>query len=171
MSRRKAIYSLAEKLGRLLLKHHWRCVVAESCTGGSLSAAITDIPGCSQWFDRGFVTYTNQAKQDMLSVPEDVIATHGAVSEPTVLAMTAGAIAHSNANISAAISGIAGPSGGSREKPVGTVWIAWSIQGRLTQACCYLFKGDRISIREQAVEAALDGLLKLCNENDNKEGQ
>lgn len=171
MSRHKTIGSLAEKLGELLLKRHWRCAVAESCTGGSLSAAITDIPGCSQWFDRGFVVYTNQAKQDMLSVPEGVIVAHGAVSEPTVFAMAEGAIARSNANISAAISGVAGPGGGSQEKPVGTIWIAWCMQGQLTRARCYLFMGDRISIREQAVEAALDGLLKLCNDNENKEEQ
>jgi nicotinamide-nucleotide amidase len=154
-------YKLAEKLGNILLASKLYCAVAESCTGGGLAAAITDIPGSSQWFDRGFVTYTNEAKIEMLAVPASMISSHGAVSEATVLAMAQGAILHSHAQVSAAISGVAGPGGGSVEKPVGTVWIAWAGAGNAA-AQCYLFEGGRIAIREQAVLAALEGLIKRC---------
>ncbi len=152
---------LAEKLGHVLLKNKVRCTVAESCTGGSLAAAITDIAGSSTWFDRGFITYTNKAKQDMLAVPEKVLSMQGAVSEATVIAMAEGALALSDAEISVAISGVAGPGGGSPEKPVGMVWIAWAMHTKTTKAECYLFKGDRLDIRAQSVLVALKGLIAL----------
>jgi nicotinamide-nucleotide amidase len=158
-------YALAEQLGAILLKRKLHCAVAESCTGGALAAAITEVPGSSQWFDRGFVTYTNPSKQELLAVPSQVITTHGAVSEETVRYMAEGVLAHSDAFVSVGISGIAGPGGGSVDKPVGTVWIAWAGDYQPTHAECFLFKGNRAAIREQAVEAALQGLLKRCEKD------
>lgn len=158
-------YALAEQLGAILLKRKLRCAVAESCTGGALAAAITDVPGSSQWFDRGFVTYTNPSKQELLGVPKQVITLHGAVSEETVRYMAEGAVARSDAFVSASISGIAGPSGGSIDKPVGTVWIAWAGDYQPTHAECFLFKGNRAAVREQAVKAALRGLINRCEKN------
>jgi PncC family amidohydrolase len=151
--------TLAKQFGDLLVRHNLRCTVAESCTGGSLAAAITDIPGSSQWFDRGFVTYTNEAKHEMLGVPKEIIASFGAVSEQVVQAMAIGALAASHADISIAISGIAGPSGGSDDKPVGTVWIAWASKVQPVSAKCFLFSGDRFAIRQQAVLAGLNGVV------------
>jgi nicotinamide-nucleotide amidase len=151
---------LAKQLGDLLMQRHLRCAVAESCTGGGLSAAMTDIPGSSQWFDRGFVTYSNQAKEELLGVSADVIQTHGAVSEAVVSEMALGAIANSAAEISVSISGIAGPGGGSMDKPVGTVWIGFAGADQPIQAHCYVFPGDRQAIRQQAVEKALQGLIQ-----------
>ncbi len=156
------IFGLAEKLGQLLLQRKLRCAVAESCTGGSLAATITDVAGSSQWFDRGFVTYTNEAKEEVLAVSADMIAREGAVSEATVCAMAEGTIACSHAKVSAAISGIAGPGGGTPKKPVGTVWIAWAGNLQPTHAQCYFFEGDRAAIRQQAVQAALEGLIERC---------
>ncbi len=153
------IDDLAARLGKVLLGRNLRCVTAESCTGGSLAAAITDIPGSSRWFDRGFVTYSNESKQQMLGVPAHIIAAEGAVSEAVVRAMAEGALAASVANISVAVSGIAGPDGGSAAKPVGTVWIAWSGHSQPTRVQGYLFTGDRLAIRQQAVKVALEGLL------------
>ena len=159
MSTQRAIDALAKKLGQVLLSQNLRCTVAESCTGGSLAAAITDIPGSSQWFDRGFVTYSNASKHEMLAVPKQIIASHGAVSEAVVRAMAEGAIFASEADISVAISGVAGPDGGTVEKPVGTVWLAFARRMRQTDAQCYAFVGNRASIREQAVRVALAGLM------------
>lgn len=153
------IYSLASKLGSILLHRKLRVAVAESCTGGGLAAAITDIPGSSQWFDRGFVTYSNESKQQMLGVPACLIELQGAVSEAVVRAMAEGVLAASRAHVSVAISGIAGPDGGSVEKPVGTVWIAWAHASQLIHAQRYLFTGDRLAVRQQAVQTALDGLI------------
>lgn len=160
MPKIKPVVQLAKQLGSVLLKYKLYCAVAESCTGGSLSAAITNIAGSSQWFDRGFVTYTNKAKEEMLGVSDRVISTHGAVSEATACAMAQGAIINSNADVSMAITGIAGPSGGSLEKPVGTVWIAWASNSQPTHTQCYLFKGDRAAIREQSVLVALEGMIQ-----------
>lgn len=160
MTNSAVIHKQSIKLGQILQRHHLRCAVAESCTGGGLAAAITDIPGSSQWFDRGFITYSNQAKQQMLGVPEQIIASHGAVSEAVVRAMAEGALTASDANISVAISGVAGPDGGSIEKPVGTVWFAWADDLLTTQAQCYLCTGDRLAIRQQAVHIALEGLIQ-----------
>ncbi|MDP3706085.1 MAG: CinA family protein [Legionellaceae bacterium] len=152
---------LAIELGKCLLKRHARCAVAESCTGGSLAAAITDGPGSSQWFDRGFITYSNEAKQQMLGVSSDTLTRFGAVSEETVRAMAEGALQASDAQYTVAISGVAGPDGGSDEKPVGTVWIAWTSHAKATNAQRYLFQGDRTAIREQSVDEALRGLIAM----------
>lgn len=154
------IESLVRHLSKALLLRHWSCAAAESCTGGSLAAALTALSGSSRWFDRGFVTYSNEAKEDMLQVPHDLIQQHGAVSDAVACAMAKGAILQSKASIAVAITGIAGPSGGSIEKPVGTVWIAWAQKAQPTVAHHYFYQGDRHSIRQQAVEAALLGLIK-----------
>jgi nicotinamide-nucleotide amidase len=132
---------------------------AESCTGGWVAKVCTDMPGCSGWFERGFVTYTNLAKQEMLGVSADTLATHGAVSEATVREMADGALAHSAAHWSLAISGIAGPGGGTPDKPVGTVWMAWAGPDGWRRVESYHFQGDREMVRRQAVAAALQGLL------------
>lgn len=139
-------------------------VVAESCTGGWLAQSCTAASGSSRWFERGFVTYSNQSKQDMLGVPEDLIATHGAVSEAVVRAMVGGAIARSRADVGVAISGIAGPTGGSPDKPVGTVWFAWAGPDGVTARGVRLF-GDRGMVRRQAVMIALEGLLALLGDD------
>lgn len=162
----KACYTLAKQLGECLRQHQWSCSVAESCTGGSLAAAITDCPGSSLWFDRGFVTYSNQAKQDLLGVSVQTLTQYGAVSEQTVREMAEGALEKSAAQVTIAISGVAGPDGGTANKPVGTVWIAWSfLPSQKTVARCFLFQGNRATVRQQAVYEALAGmLLELNNE-------
>lgn len=149
--------TLSQHCGLLLLKNNWLLSTAESCTGGWVAQSITAVAGSSAWFDRGFVTYSNAAKQEMLGVSTTTLAIHGAVSEATVLEMAQGALTYSHAQISIAISGIAGPSGGSVEKPVGTVWIGWALPERIF-AIQFLFTGDRAAIREQAVYAALQQL-------------
>ncbi|PSU06593.1 nicotinamide-nucleotide amidase [Photobacterium ganghwense] len=155
---------LATEVGQALARQQWMATTAESCTGGGVSTAITDIAGSSGWFDRAFVTYSNEAKQQMLGVQADTLATYGAVSEPVVREMAAGALANSAANISVAISGIAGPGGGSVEKPVGTVCFAWADDsGWMTVKTCHL-PGDRQQVRQQAVEIALTGLLDRLNQ-------
>ena len=153
------ISQLAVLLGDALFDRQWQVAVAESCTGGWIAKSLTDIPGSSAWFDRGFVTYSNAAKQDMLGVQADTLAAHGAVSEPVVREMAEGALAHSRARLTVAVSGIAGPGGATPGKPVGTVWLAWAGEGMPTRSACYRFDGDREAVRRQAVEAALQGLL------------
>jgi len=137
---------------------------AESCTGGWISQCLTALPGSSQWLDTGFVTYSNEAKQKLLDVPLEIFEVDGpgAVSEETVLAMTAGAIANSRANVAVAVSGVAGPDGGSDDKPVGTVWIAWQWQDK-SRAKCFQFSGDREAVRLATVEAAIHGTLIMVN--------
>ena len=155
---------LAARVGERLLARRLRLATAESCTGGLVAGALTAVAGSSVWFDCGFVTYSNEAKQQMLDVPENLFAPDapGAVSEDAVLAMTAGAIANSRASVAVAVSGIAGPDGGSEQKPVGTVWLAWQWQQRQL-ARKFVFSGDRNAVREASVHAALEGLLKLLN--------
>ncbi len=131
---------------------------AESCTGGWIAKVLTDMPGSSAWFDRGFVTYSNLAKQEMLGVSRQTLDDCGAVSRETVLEMARGALAHSAADYSVAVSGIAGPGGGSPDKPVGTVWIAWAGEG-FAEAVCEHFQGDREAVRAATVRTALQGLL------------
>ena len=160
MTSQSEIYALANTLGQLLRTLNLRLVVAESCTGGGLAAAITDIPGSSQWFECGFVTYSNESKQQMLGVPASMIVSEGAVSESVVRAMAEGALAASLGNVSVAISGVAGPDGGTPGKPVGTVWLAWARDLQPTQTQRYLFSGDRLAIRQQAVIVALRGLIQ-----------
>ena len=147
-----------EQLSEQLLQKKSVMATAESCTGGGIAQALTAVAGSSLWFDSGFVTYSNQAKHRMLGVPEVVIAGHGAVSEPVVKAMVQGAIAHSEASYAVAVSGVAGPGGGSVEKPVGTVWVAWG-SGDQVDAVRFQFEGDRDAVREQTIDAALQGLL------------
>ncbi|RME35176.1 MAG: CinA family protein [Gammaproteobacteria bacterium] len=158
MSRPDPHYPLAERLGRLLLERHALLATAESCTGGGLAKAVTEVPGSSGWFDRGFVTYSNRAKMEMLGVAAATLERHGAVSEAVALEMAAGALRHSAARLSVAITGIAGPGGGTPDKPVGTVWIAWAGEGDPV-ARRFRFGGDRSGVREQAVRAALEGLV------------
>ncbi len=150
---------LAECLGNRLLERGATVAVAESCTGGWVAQTLTAIAGSSAWFDRGFVTYSNAAKSDMLGVAETTLARHGAVSEATARAMAQGALVHSLADWTLAITGIAGPSGGSADKPVGTVCFAWASRDGGCEAQTRLFSGDRAAVREQSVRHALSGLL------------
>ncbi|PSW08043.1 nicotinamide-nucleotide amidase [Photobacterium rosenbergii] len=153
--------ALAQQVGLALAQRNWVAVTAESCTGGGVSTAITDIAGSSAWFDRAFVTYSNEAKQEMLGVREQTLSEFGAVSEAVVAEMALGALAQSRGDIAVAISGIAGPGGGSKEKPVGTVCFGWADHtGKLKVETC-LFAGDRQEVRQQAVEKALSGLISL----------
>lgn len=151
--------NLSERLGRELLDRGEWLAAAESCTGGWLAQSVTAIAGSSGWFDRGFVTYSNAAKVDMLGVPETTLERHGAVSEATARAMAQGVLTHSRANWSVAITGIAGPSGGTPEKPVGTVCFAWAQKDGGCEAQICHFSGDRAQVRESAVRLALQGLL------------
>lgn len=150
---------LAENLGCQLVERGEWLVAAESCTGGWLAQSVTAIAGSSTWFDRGFVTYSNAAKMDMLGVPESALARHGAVSEAVARAMAQGALVHSRADWSVAITGIAGPGGGSPDKAVGTVCFAWARKDGGCEAQTCLFSGDRASVREQSVRHALKGLI------------
>lgn len=155
--------ALAQSLGQVLQRHSLRLATAESCTGGWIAQCVTAVPGSSAWFDRGFVTYSNTAKSEMLGVAPELIERHGAVSEPVVLAMAAGALGRSRAEVAVAVSGVAGPTGGSPAKPVGTVWFAWQRAGRgaVTRRC--LLAGDRRAVRGQAVAIAVQGLLAVCD--------
>lgn len=144
------------------LKHsEVKLVTAESCTGGLLSAVITNVPGASSSLERGFVTYSNESKTEMLGVPKKLIAEHGAVSKEVAIAMAEGALKHSHADISVAITGIAGPDGGSKEKPVGLVYIAVSYKGK-TRAIRHHFSGNRTQVRQQSVEKAFSHLLSVA---------
>lgn len=147
-----------QKLAERLLALQWQMATAESCTGGLISACCTDLAGSSIWFDRGFVTYSNDAKTQMLGVPADSISSHGAVSEVVAQAMAVGAVYRSKAQVSVAVTGVAGPSGGSPEKPVGTVWFGWCINGLVATELQH-FEGDRNLIRQATVLHALSGLL------------
>jgi len=157
--------ALAGQLGVLLLGEQQRLVTAESCTGGWVAQCLTAIAGSSEWFDRGFVTYSNEAKLEMLGVPPDTLAEHGAVSQPVAVAMADGALRHSRADWAVAITGIAGPTGGSVEKPVGTVCFAWVCRdGRVVAETCH-FAGNREAVRAQSVAHALAGLLEQIRQS------
>ncbi|MEW6313544.1 MAG: nicotinamide-nucleotide amidohydrolase family protein [Pseudomonadota bacterium] len=158
------LYSLAERVGKALSARGLLLATAESCTGGGVGAAITAVPGSSQWYERGFITYSNEAKHDMLGVSADTLAQHGAVSEAVVREMARGALRMSRAQIALAVSGIAGPGGGSADKPVGTVCFAWTWQGGTEHRETLWLAGDRAVVRRQAVEIALQGLLRLLGE-------
>ena len=147
-------------IANLLQKSSQSMVAAESCTGGMIAAACTDLAGSSNWFERGFVTYSNAAKTELLDVDAGLINQHGAVSEPVVRAMALGAIVHSKAQVSVAVTGVAGPGGGSAEKPVGTVWFGWSVGGVVASECV-LFEGDRGEVRTATVRHALQRLVAL----------
>lgn len=153
------LHQLARQVGERLLQSGRSLACAESCTGGFISKLVTDIAGSSQWFDRGFITYTNQSKTELLGVPVETVAQQGAVSEATARAMAAGALARSQADISLAVTGIAGPGGGRLEKPVGTVWFAWAMHDGAADAETQQFSGDRDAVRRQAVAYALQGVL------------
>jgi len=139
-------------------------VTAESCTGGWVGQAITSVPGSSHWYDRGFIAYTNGAKRELLDVSTGVLARFGAVSEQTARTMADGALVNSRADVSLAITGIAGPGGGTGEKPVGTVWFAWAGKNRETRTGRHRFDGDRTAVRRQAVETALLGLSEFIGQ-------
>ena len=151
--------SLCRLVADLMLKKQSFLAAAESCTGGLIAAACTDLAGSSQWFERGFVTYSNAAKTEMLGVDAALIAQFGAVSEPVAAAMAQGALKHSAAQVSVAVTGVAGPTGGSAEKPVGTVWIGWCVDGKTTTELCH-FDGDRAMVRALTVQRALQGLIE-----------
>jgi len=153
--------TLAAQVGRTLKEHGLMLVTAESCTGGGVAQAITEVAGSSVWFERGFVTYSNQSKQQMLGVAESCLRQYGAVSEAVVREMVAGALRNSAAQVAVAVSGIAGPDGGTLEKPVGTVWFAWGVAHGLTLAQRHRLDGDRAAVREQSVHIALQGIIDL----------
>jgi nicotinamide-nucleotide amidase len=156
------IDGITRRLGRLARRKKVMVVTAESCTGGGAAQAITRASGAAKWFDRGFVTYSNTAKRDLLGVRQRTLANHGAVSEAVAREMAVGALGEGGpGTVSVAITGIAGPTGGSRSKPVGTVWFAWAARKGLVQARCYLFKGNRSQIQAQAIAVALQGLADL----------
>jgi nicotinamide-nucleotide amidase len=153
---------LTTQLHQLLIKNKLIVSTAESCTGGWVAKVLTDIAGSSASFERGFVTYSNDSKQDMLGVKAQTLQKYGAVSEQTVMEMAQGALKNSRASLSMAVSGIAGPSGGSEEKPVGTVWFAWSKEGQTTITQVHHFAGERESVRLQSVKQAILGLIQLA---------
>lgn len=155
-----ALRALAERLGEALRHQHLMLVTAESCTGGWIAKTVTDIAGCSDWFDCGLAAYSYEAKQALLGVRPETLMEHGAVSRETVLEMVSGALIHSGASIAVAVTGIAGPSGGTVDKPVGTVWIGWKRRGGYPRAEVFQFAGDREAVRRQTVVAAINGLLK-----------
>lgn len=154
------ISDLAIQAGHALLAKKLLLCTTESCTGGGVAYAVTAIAGSSDWFERGYVTYSNDAKSDMLGVPPALIAQHGAVSEEVAAAMAEGALVHSRAHVALSTTGIAGPTGAVPGKPVGTVCFAWSMNGKtLTERL--VFAGDRQAVREQSVAHALQGLLRF----------
>lgn len=155
------LYKLAEEVGAELKRHKLMLVTAESCTGGWVAEAVTMVPGSSEWFERGFVTYTNISKREMLGVGDATLTNHGAVSESVVLEMARGALARSHAQIAVAVSGVAGPGGGTPDKPVGTVCLAWAAGGAAPRAVTQRFPGDREAVRRLSVEHALKGVLAL----------
>ena len=153
---------LATKLGNVLRESHHRLVTAESCTGGWIAKSVTDIAGSSDWFDCGMAAYSYEAKQALLGVRPQTLEVHGAVSRETVIEMVSGALVNSGASIAVAVTGIAGPGGGSEDKPVGTVWIGWKRRGGYATAEVFNFEGDREAVRRQTVAAALIGLDALA---------
>jgi nicotinamide-nucleotide amidase len=156
-------YRLAETLGNQLNLHHWQLAAAESCTGGGICQALTDIPGSSNWFDRGFVTYSNAAKISMLGVGQETLERYGAVSRETALEMVSGVLTHCKADLAIAVTGIAGPSGGTPEKPVGTVFIAWQQRGQAGRCVKHLFAGDRQAVRQQVIQFCLQQLIEYTD--------
>lgn len=156
--------ALVSEVGQALVIQNVMIVTAESCTGGMISEALTSVAGSTAWFDRAYITYSYESKKEMLGVRDNTIQKKGAISQECVEEMVLGALQESHANVSVACSGIAGPTGGSMDKPIGTVWIAWAMQGHtdvISQQ--FLFEGDRRSIREQTTEAALIGVKKLLD--------
>lgn len=157
-----ALHLLAEQVGKAMRAQRLMVCTAESCTGGWIAKMITDIPGCSDWFDCGLAAYSYEAKQALLGVRPQTLEEHGAVSRETVTEMVSGALITSGASIAVAVTGIAGPTGGTLDKPLGTVWIGWKRRGGYPQAKVFHFEGDREAVRRQTVAAALRGLLALA---------
>ena len=155
------LLQLSRDVGQVLHQRGWTLATAESCTGGWIAKAMTDVSGSSAWFDRGFVTYTNDAKREMLGVAAESLNAYGAVSEQVAREMTAGTLRSSRADVAVAVTGVAGPTGGSPTKPVGTVWFAWGVRGSEPVTGSRLFDGDRESVRSQSVAYALAGVLDL----------
>ena len=151
---------LVERLAAQLRAKGWMMATAESCTGGLIAGACTDLAGSSDWFERGFVSYSNAAKSELLGVDAALIAQHGAVSEPVARAMAVGAVANAHAQLAVAVTGVAGPAGGSPEKPVGTVWFGWAVPGGVHTEV-HRFDGDRAAVRAATVQLALQRLLAL----------
>lgn len=156
-----SLHALAEAAGQALRAQRLSLVTAESCTGGWIAKMITDIPGCSDWFEAGMAAYSYEAKQAMLGVRPQTLEVHGAVSRETVIEMVSGALVNSGASVAVAVTGIAGPSGGTADKPVGTVWVAWKRRGGYPRAEMFQFDGDREAVRRQTVAVALNGVLSL----------
>lgn len=157
------IFELAVEIGKQLKARHWQLALAESCTGGGIAQAVTDVSGSSAWFDRGFVTYSNAAKVEMLGVKQATLNSYGAVSSETAMEMAAGALNHSAADLAVAVTGIAGPDGGTMDKPVGTVFIAWQLRGRDGVCVKQHFSGDRIEIRRQVIVFCLQQAVQLVS--------
>lgn len=153
--------SLTERLAQAMLLNQYMLVTAESCTGGGIAHIVTSLAGSSQWFERGFVTYSNEAKQELLGVKLDTLSRFGAVSEECAAEMAEGAIGNSHADIAVSVTGIAGPDGGSDDKPVGTVCFGWSHRNHETLTTRVVFTGDRGEVRQQSVLMAIQGLLDL----------
>jgi len=160
-----ALHGLAERVGGVLRANRQMLCTAESCTGGWIAKMITDIPGCSDWFDCGMACYSYEAKQALLGVRPETLTQFGAVSRETVLEMVSGALVTSGASVAVAVTGIAGPSGGTIDKPVGTVWIGWKRRGGYPLAEVFHFHGDREAVRRQTVLKALEGLLVLSDKS------
>ncbi len=159
-----AVLQLATELGAALSARGWMAATAESCTGGLIAGAITDVSGSSGWFERGFVTYSNEAKIELLGVRPETLSRFGAVSEETARAMVAGALERSRADVAVAVTGVAGPTGGTPEKPVGLVWLAWGVRGAAVEAVSRRFPGNRAAVREATVAMALAGLLERARQ-------
>jgi nicotinamide-nucleotide amidase len=161
---RDTLIALAARLGARLKRRRLKLATAESCTGGWIAQALTSVAGSSVWFERGFVTYSNEAKKEMLGVRSATLARYGAVSEETARSMAAGALSRSRAQVSVAVTGVAGPGGGTKHKPVGMVCIAWSRKRAAPVSVTLHFRGGRESVRRQSVVAALQGLLERIGE-------
>ena len=164
MKKPPTLDSLCSQLAEQLLARAWLLATAESCTGGMIAATCTDLAGSSAWFERGYVTYSNRAKTELLGVDAQLIKRHGAVSEAVVRAMASGALAQSGAHISVAVTGVAGPSGGSLDKPVGTVWLAWATGDNVICSREW-FDGDRAAVRQATVRRAIEGLIALSQQS------
>lgn len=162
----QAFKESTEKLAQLMLDRNWRMATVESCTGGWIAQSLTSLSGSSDWFDCGLVTYSNRAKERFAGVSQELIAAHGAVSAEVALAMAAGTRSRIDVEVAVAVTGIAGPSGGSEQKPVGTVYIAWEIAGRDPLVERFHFHGDREAVRRQSVATAIEELINCLQNSD-----